>query len=428
MLAYLSTRVDGAHRLSRGIQGVGVASRPTLMTRLAAVLRGEVAATTVEAYRRAGAVAYEDLLRAESLRCDLIGTGADLWSAALGSRSQLLCTWNAFALQALGDELVESDYRAEPGTVGYLPAVTAEQAARFLGQVAQWSARARRANADPGYDVSIEVSLPVSLPAWVEVEPCPRPHLDAMVSAAAMMRDHASTALADFLRAGIPPAKKDVADRIAGMVAEADGVVSHAMAMWSPSAVEAVHESVERSLKRGIEAYYLIGQVLAMPALLDRAAAQVAVMTGSSLPLPGEVGFDPWCLTDPNERARWRRDPAARRAIEVLWRSDPDPGATLTIQAQIDAAVAAGVVTRGNTASGASLGYYYCCPWSAIHLVRSPVVIGGRRLRAGDEFVFDVSAEELADGGAFTRELVLGPFHQTNEVDYCDPTAGGHRD
>jgi hypothetical protein len=401
---------------------------PTLMTRLAAMLSGEVSATTVEAYRRAGAVAYEDLMRAESARCDLIGTGVDLWSAGIGSLSQFLCTWNAFALQVLGDELVEADYRAMPRTVGYLPAVTAEQAAGFLGEVAQWSARARRAAADPRYDVGAEVSVPVSLPAWVEVEPCPRPHLDAMVAAATTLRDHAATALADFIRAGISPDKKDVADRIAGMVAEADGVVSHAAAMWSASAPEAVHEAVERSVKRGVEAYYLIGQLLAMPALMDRPATKVAMVTGSRLPLPGEPGFDPWCLTDPDQRAMWQRDPAARRAVEVLWRHDPDPAATLAIQAQIDAAVAAGAAVRGVTANGQSIGNYYCCPWSAIHLVLSPVVIDGRRLRAGEEFAFDVSAEELAEGGAFKRELVLGPFHPTSEVDYCDPTTGGHRD
>jgi hypothetical protein len=42
----------------------------------------------------------------------------------------------------------------------------------------------------------------------------------------------------------------------------------------------------------------------------------------------------------------------------------PDPAATLTIQAQIDAA--AGAIVRATTASGRPVGNYYCCPWSAI--------------------------------------------------------------
>jgi hypothetical protein len=67
--------------------------------RLAAALHGEVAATTVEAYRRAGASAYQDMMGAEQLRGSLAASGAGLWAASAGQSSQLLCAWNAFALQ-----------------------------------------------------------------------------------------------------------------------------------------------------------------------------------------------------------------------------------------------------------------------------------------------------------------------------------------
>jgi hypothetical protein len=118
------------------------------MTRLAAAMRGEIAATTVEAYRRAGAAAYQDLLDAEQLRGDLAASGASMWTARPHQAGQLLCAWNGFALQTLGDQLVEADYQADPRTVGFLPPVTAEQAAVFLGEVEHWSARARRAASD----------------------------------------------------------------------------------------------------------------------------------------------------------------------------------------------------------------------------------------------------------------------------------------
>lgn len=39
------------------------------------------------------------------------------------------------------------------------------------------------------------------------------------------------------------------------------------------------------------------------------------------------------------------------------------------------------------------------------------------------QFTFDVSAEEIAEGGEFARRLLPGPFHPTSKVDYCDPTA-----
>jgi len=88
-------------------------------------------------------------------------------------------------LRPLGDELVEPDYRADPRTIGYLPRVTAERAAVFLGEVASWSARSRRAAADPACDVPAE---PAQLPGWVGVEPCPRARLTAMLAAARARR------------------------------------------------------------------------------------------------------------------------------------------------------------------------------------------------------------------------------------------------
>lgn len=398
------------------------------MTRLAAALHGEIAATTVEAYRRAGASAYEDMLAADQMRTDMAGAGSNLWSANAGQISQLLCTWNAFALQTLGDAFIDADYQTNPRTIGYLPPVTAEQAAAFLGEVESWSARARRARADGSYDVSAEITLPARLPGWSQVEPCPRAHLAAMLAAARAMRDRTEAAQADFTRAGIPAGAERVAARLAGMIADADAVVSYGESLWSPDATGDVHERAESSLQRGIAAYYSLGQFLAMPALLDRPETEATTAAGPRLPLPGHAGFDPWCLTDPASRVTWQRDAAARRAIDSLWRYDPDPAGTLTVQSQIDAAVGAGSVTAGLTADGHPIGSYYCCPWSAIYLVRKPVTIGGMRLRPMQQFTFDVSAEEIAEGGEFKRELLLGPFHPTTDVDYCDPSAGGHDD
>ena len=182
-------------------------SRPTLMTRLAAAMRGEIAATTVEAYRRAGAAAYQDMLDAEQLRVSLAASGDSLWTARPQQASQLLCAWNAFALQTLGDQLVEADYRADSRTIGYLPPVTAEQAAAFLGEVEHWSAQARRAASDETYDVTAEIAVPAPLPEWVKVEPCPRAHLTAMLAAAGAMRGRAEAALADLAKAPPPQGK-----------------------------------------------------------------------------------------------------------------------------------------------------------------------------------------------------------------------------
>src|SRR6185437_7687340 len=107
------------------------------------------------------AAAYQDMLDAEQLRVSLASSGDSLWTARPHQASQLLCAWNAFALQTLGDQ----------------PPVTAEQAAAFLGEVEHWSAQARKAASDETYDVTAEIAVPAPLPEWVKVEPCPRAHL-----------------------------------------------------------------------------------------------------------------------------------------------------------------------------------------------------------------------------------------------------------
>lgn len=402
--------------------------RPRLMTRLAAALRGEVSADTVEAYRRAGVQVYEDLLAADAVREQLALDGTDLWSAPAGTRSQLLCTWNAYALQTLGDSFITADYAADPQTVGFLPLVTAEQAARLLGEVEYWSSGARRAAADSGFDALAGQGLPAPLPPWVEVEPCPLPHLEAMLAAGRGLREKAEHALADFRRTGAPDSQAAQVATLAGLAADAGSALDYAIGLFAPGAREEVHQRAETSVRRSIEAFYRLGQLLAAPHLLNQPEVKAAVVSAGRMPaLPGQPGFDPWVLTDPRTRVGWQRDPQAVNAIQTLWRYDPDPAATLSVQAQIDAAQASGHVKAGVTGDGRSIGNFFCCPWSAIYLVRRPIALAGRRLRAGEQFTFDVSAEEVAEGGEFKRELLVGPFSPTNDIDYCDPTAGGHQ-
>lgn len=242
---------------------------PTFAAWLAAKMHGEVPAAAVEAYRRAGAVAYQDMLEAEQLRTRLAAAGGSIWTASRNQSSQMLCAWNAFALQTLGDELVDGVYRAETHT-GFLPPVTAEQAVVFLSQVEQWSARAHRAASDPTYNVAAHIVVPAPLPTWISGQPRPKTHTRAMLAAARAMRARAEAALSDLLRTVQPASKVSAVSLLKGLAAEADSVTSFGESLWSPDATTAVHEQVESSLRRCISNYYLLGQVLAMPQLLYR--------------------------------------------------------------------------------------------------------------------------------------------------------------
>ena len=406
-----------------------MAQRPGFFGQLRARLQGEQSAESVEAYRTAGGPAYDFQQHAEEMRGDLLKRSVDPWSAEPATQAFLLCAWNAFVLQTLADQFVAADYQADPGTVGFLPPITAAQALRLYGQVEGWLSRASQAQSNRDY--RLDVHVPAELPPWIEVEPCPRTHLAGMIAAGRMLMPHAETAAATIATDPTPPNRAEAVQRLRQFVADAHTQATYAEGLLNPHMTAEIHEQVERHIKGALGAYYRIGQFAVMPGLLLSASAASGVTGVSSvgtLPLPGQPGFDPWCLTDPLARTQWQRDRAARRAIDNLWRFDPDPGQTLAIQAEIDAARERGDIAFSGGRAGQAASFYYCCPWASIYVVRRPVSIGGRQLRTLEEFTYDVSAEEVAAGGAFKRAILTGPFHTTDEIDFCDPASGGHDD
>lgn len=140
--------------------------RPGLIGRLLARLQGEYPATELEAYRRAGVDVYaltEDL-EVERTKWNL--DELDSWSVPEATQAAFLCAWNAFALQVLGDRLLDADYESEPATVGYLPPVTARQTLGFYSQVAEWLSRARQASASPSFRLDVHVPAPGGRSGW----------------------------------------------------------------------------------------------------------------------------------------------------------------------------------------------------------------------------------------------------------------------
>lgn len=54
------------------------------------------------------------------------------------------------------------------------------------------------------------------------------------------------------------------------------------------------------------------------------------------------------------------------------------------------------------------------------HPATSSGLVAGTRLRRGQHFTFDVSAEKMPEGGRST-EIMVADFRPTDEVDYCNP-------
>lgn len=398
----------------------GEINKPGLMTRVAAAFKGEVRADLLESYRRAGGIVYTELEQAEALRRRLAQDGVNLWHGPEAASGRLVCVWNAFVLQSIGEHLLDADYAADPGTVGYVPPVTATQVTACFDQVEGWVSRARQAAGNPGYQVEREIQLPVDLPEWAEADPCPLPHLRGMLAASRAIRQHAEVAMGVFEQT-ISDADKHREDlqRLRQLAGDASTAADYAEGLLENNPQPQLHEAIEQRLQRALEAYYHLGQLIAMPSLIAKYRGPGAQQYNNVIANPGV--FDPWCLTDPERRHIWQADPRAVQAIKEMWDYDPDPAATRRIQAAIDTAFRDGLITYATDGSGKRLGSYYCCPFPAIYLVRRPVVIAGTRLRPMQQFTYEASAEEMERGGQFVRRIIVANFRPTDEIDYCDP-------
>ncbi|GAA4703750.1 hypothetical protein [Phytohabitans rumicis] len=381
--------------------------RPTLMARLRASFGGEQDARVLEALRQAGGVAYQEWMLAERLRDQLSADGATVWTAPAAANSQILAAWSAMVLQTLGETILDSAYAANPGTVGYVPPVTFNQAWHWLSAVDGWTIRAREARNNPRYDISAELALPAPLTVGPVMRGCPQEHREAMLHAAESIRHHAELALFT-LQEHAPPQAQPAVDGVQQLAALAAAGADYVTGLRAGYDDERLHDLIDHKTRSTVALWFHIGQLAAMPKLLaGYHAPRSALLLDPGL-LPGGARFDPWCLTDPISLPRWRADAAAVQAIERLWRSDPNPAATLAIKMDIDRALAAGRIVHHRTPRGWTC--YYSCPWSALYEVRHPVRIGVRDLRVLDQFTYDVGPGRVHGRPHFRRAIVTGPF------------------
>jgi hypothetical protein len=392
---------------------------PSLMTKMRASLAKERDAVVLEALRAAGKAAYDELLAADQAREQLVSGSVSLWDAPPATGSLLLAAWNAFMLQTLGEQFLDADYAARPGTVGYVPAVTFQQVSSWLTAVEGWVSRSRQARVNPDYDIAAELSLPAGLPEWAEVQTCPPEHLTALLAAVPPVRQHIDVALYGLERAGVPAEHQGAVNRLKQLAAEAAAAADYAMALRTARHNAELHQLIENNLKHALELWFHVGQLAAMPRLVASYTALRPAGRPDVATLPGGGRFDQWCLTDPVTLKRWKRDAKARQAIAELWRYDPDPAATIALKSEIDAAVRSGDVVVHRNRDGSSC--YFECPWSPLYEVRRPVRIAGRGLRVLQQFTLQASADNVMRGGKFERGIIVGPFEATNEVEYCDP-------
>lgn len=224
--------------------------------KLKASTHGEVSRDSIDPYRAAGGAVYHYVVELDELRAE---------AAEPSVQVVLLAGWVSFALQVLGDELLDADAAADPATAHYLPRVTAAQAMEFYEPVQAWMARAQAARASRSY--RLDVPVPEALPEWIEGEPCPVAHLVALRQAVGRLRSQTEALLAGFAPGVDGGPARDV---VAQAAAEANSAADYATGLWTArngSPPAHLHEAIEAHLKHAVEVYFYLGQVAAMPAL-----------------------------------------------------------------------------------------------------------------------------------------------------------------
>jgi hypothetical protein len=401
-------------------------AKPRVAVRLRAALKGERRADVLDTMRQAGGAVYEELAYAERTREQLRLDGGDLWEAPIAVSGHLLATWNAFALQTLGQGLLDADHAiGAAGTAGYLPSVTFDQAWWWLSTAATWLSQARQVRANPDYDLRSRYTLPVDPPS-VDVKPCPDSHLEAILAAITPLREHAGLALFDLEKSGSPDTHTAAINWLRQLAAEADtaGEYAEGLHRYATAPNRPLQSYLEYHLKRAMVLWFHLGQLAAMPVLIRayqrKAEAKPSppprpqpVVPIAPAPVPDRHGFDPWCLTDPRGRQMRERDPRAWKAISDMWAADPDPRRTLAIHAQIDAALASGYIDRLRW--GRKPTYYFGCPWSSVYQVRQAIRVDNFWLSPPQQFTLDISVQP---GLYFIRRILVGPFHYTKELAY----------
>jgi hypothetical protein len=411
-------------------------------TRINAWLAGEVSAADAQALGAAGDVAYVLVTEIDDLYRQMLLEGKDPWTADPGIQVRLLSSWIAVALKTLGDSFLDADDQVSHRTQGFVPEVTLRQVMAFFEPVEIWLSHARQAEADPGYRLN-GWSLPVELPEWQEVEPCPRAHLEAMLMAVLGtarrlgIQARAEAAMAYFVEHA-PEGHKAECDHVRGLMAAAATAADMAQQLHRQHGQHAqvsgeLHERIEESVKTAIDTYFTAGQFMAMPALITHQDSggyrhrpgpggqpRVSLATG---------GFDAMCLTDPAIREMLRDSRVERDAIDTLWAFDPDKARTLGIQAEIESALARRDIAYSADQSQpvfdplgpGRTGHFKDCPWSPVYMAVNDCVIARRWLAAGTQFTFDVSAKEMSSGGKFRRRILAGNFTPHDKPDYGHP-------
>jgi hypothetical protein len=347
---------------------------PSLRGKVGALARGEVSTAELAAYGAANGDAY-----------DLLDTLPPEGPARLAA-------WCAFVVQTHADNLIASGQRQ-----GFCERGALDEASMLYQFAGGWLDRARTASTSGGYRLDVVVPQPY----FRFTGPQGAPQVSALRRTAETVQSRLG---ADLAERSAQPIYERLAPAMRGLQAALDSAAGAGVGKPSPELLATIAQTLQIAVDRAYQA----GQLLAMPHLIaarpDPVPEPPARIGSAALRmfLPGDPGFDRWCLTDPMVRGAGQYGPAAIRKLDALWASDPEPAKTLALQADIAAALEKGVADFTPRTTEPLSELSMTCPWPGVMLALAPLVIGDERIAAGERFALSVGTQN----GGFRREIV----------------------
>lgn len=376
-------------------------NRKSLLSAVFAWLHNEVDASPLEAYQRVGSIVFERLIAGQLLYQELIAQGLDRWTIPVHYQLQQLCLWNAFVLQTLGDQLLQTDYRFKPLTIGYVPALVGKQTQYFYQPVETWLNKAQQAQINPLYDTnSINTELPSLLPTWLslnEIFPKEKDSKSRLYYLEGLLAAAKTIVLAlDQRMSDVQFDEKHIADthKFQQLHHQINHSLEYTIQLWGEQLTISLMPTVEQNLRRIVLQSYLLGQSLAMPSLVDKISSRAIQ---ANQPLHNAAThqhntLDIWCLTAASAKQQKISRLSEQQLLKNMWQQDQNQRYTLAIYQFLQQALAKGDIAY---AQHQNSDFFNQCPWSPIFISQHPIVIAGDPLRANQLFTYVCNVDDV---------------------------------
>ncbi len=391
-----------------------------------AFLKGETSQAELDAYRHAMKHIndLEAAIQSQVLNRPLDpGTGP--WSRPKHQQQAMAFTWIARALATIATTLLDSDAREDPDTVGYLPLVPFGPVKAIYAQVPQFVQAAWEALANPRYQSTRPLPLPLG--PRIEAEgKCPLVHLKGIHAAAQVLDGVGQQRLGVYLQSiqtcGVTPPDevKGYLSDLAQMWARAQSKVAFStqqlMAVSMGGNVPlSTHEEAENRLWDALADHFLVGQFIAMPELL-RSSAMVGInATGRTIPHE-----ERWFLSEPDavrdlKNTKFGEQEIREFWVRKAWRTTPREERYLAQCAALRKEGAISVVSRWST-----------CPFDPVYQTLAPVNILDTPMDRGTEFHLhmDENEDELQVGTPRFRRTT--GYQEEHEEGHVSDPSGHH--